>query len=150
MNDSLLEELELFEEPFFLAVPTRHRLARQNKVEVPDLGTDQLLLLKDTHCLKEQVVGFCTAHRVDGNQQSAASSIATLLALVRSHGGITFLPQMAIEHPNKPTGIRCLPVTPSPTRKIRLVFRKTSHVGRRLAEALQLCLDPQSNALTIS
>jgi LysR family hydrogen peroxide-inducible transcriptional activator len=140
VEDTLLDELELYEEPFRLAVPSRHPLIKKGQVTPQDLGKDPLLLLKDTHCLREQVIGFCSAHQVAGKRQSAASSIATLLALVRSQGGVTLIPEMAIESSNKLTGIRFLPVEPSPTRRIRLIFRKTSHVGRRLAEAVRHCM----------
>jgi LysR family transcriptional regulator, hydrogen peroxide-inducible genes activator len=150
VDDTLLDELELFEEPFRLAVPSRHPLVRKGQVAPQDLGKDQLLLLKDTHCLREQVIGFCSAHRVAGKLQSAASSIATLLALVRSQGGVTLVPEMAIESSSKLTGIRYLPVTPSPTRRIRLIFRKTSHVGRRLAEAARHCVKPPEDSTTSS
>ncbi len=138
--DTLLEEVELFEEPFLLAVPARHALARREEIEPGDLGGDTILLLKDTHCLREQVIGFCSTNRVTGKQQSAAASIATLLALVRSGGGVTLIPRMATGRGTKLTGIRCLPIVPTPTRKLRVIFRKTSAVGRRLAAALRVCL----------
>ena len=143
LADTLLEELELFEEPFLLAVATQHPLAKRSQVSPEDLGSDRLLLLKDTHCLRDQVLEFCSAHRLSGNRQSAVASIATLLALVRSNGGITLVPRMAAEASAKLAGIRYIPLAPPPTRQLRVVFRKTSQVGRRLAEAVRRCLDQQ-------
>ncbi len=140
VEDTLLAEVELFEEPFLLAVPVGHPLARRKDVGPGDLRADPILLLKDTHCLREQVIGFCTANRVAGRRQSAATSIATLLALVRAGGGVTLIPRMAAGSGAKLPGIRCLPIVPPPTRRLRVIFRKTSRVGRRLAEAIQLCV----------
>lgn len=137
LNDSLLDEILLFEEPFLLAAPNKHPLAKRKHVGPQDLESDQLLLLKDTHCLREQIIGFCSAHRVTGQKQSAAASITTLLALIRSNGGITLLPQMASAKSAYLTGIRCVPISPAPTRKVRVIFRKTSSVGRRLATVIQ-------------
>lgn len=142
ITDTLLDEITLFDEPFLLAVPSKHRLTKKTSPITPeDLTSDQLLLLKDTHCLKDQVIQFCTTHRVAslGSHQSAASSISTLLALVRSNLGISLIPRMATGKFTNLTGISCLPVTPPPSRRIRIVFRKTSQVGRRLAEALRQC-----------
>ncbi len=141
ITDTLLDEIALFDEPFLLAVPSKHRLTKKTSPITPeDLTSDQLLLLKDTHCLKDQVIQFCATHRVvSGSHQSAASSISTLLALVRSNLGISLIPRMATGKFTNLTGISCLPVTPPPSRRIRIVFRKTSQVGRRLAEALRQC-----------
>ena len=141
VEDTLLDEISLYEEPFLLAVPTRHPLAKKDHVSPNDLSSDSLLLLKDTHCLREQILGFCSAHRIKGQHQSAASSITTLLALVKSNVGITLIPQMAMGSSAKIPGVRCLPIEPPPTRRLRVIYRKTSQVGRRLAEAVKGCLE---------
>jgi len=142
LSDTLLDELIMFEEPFLLALPRKHRLAKRDQVTPKEFESDPLLLLKDTHCLREQVVDFCTTHHVNGSRQSAAASISTLLALIRSNGGITLLPCMATGKGAPLTGIRCIPISPAPTRRIRVIFRKTSKVGRRLSEAMKQCLLP--------
>ena len=136
VEDTLLEELPLFDEPFLLAVPTRHRLAKKPLITPNDLTDEALLLLKDTHCLKEQIEGFCITQKISAQRQSTAASITTLLALVRAHGGITLIPKMAIDPKQRLTGIRTLSINPPPNRRIRVVFRKTSRVGRKLAEAI--------------
>lgn len=136
ITDTLLDEIGLFEEPFLLAVPSRHPLAKRNKVQPADINTASLLLLKDTHCLREQVVGFCSAHGVGERRLTVASSIETLLAFVRAGTGITLVPKMAMDTIKRMPGIRCLPIEPTPSRKLRVVYRKTSQIGRRLAEAI--------------
>lgn len=140
IQDTLLDEYELFEEPFLLAVSEHHHLAAQDKIIPGDLAQENLLLLKDTHCLRDQTLGFCSSHQVRGKTQSAASSIVTLLALVRSGGGVSMIPRMAVKSSLQMGGICCVPIAPPPSRRIRLVFRKTSKVGRRLAEALRDCI----------
>lgn len=145
VTDTLLDELDLFEEAFLLAVPTRHSLVtRATKAIQPDRIADEpLLLLKDTHCLREQVLGFCTAHSITGHRQSIASSIETLLSLVRANAGVTLVPEMATGAGKAPKGLRFLPITPPPTRRIRVIFRKTSRVGRHFAESLGSALGTQ-------
>ena len=41
--------LDLFHDPFLLAVPEDHRLARRNRVEERDLIAERLILLEDGH-----------------------------------------------------------------------------------------------------
>jgi LysR family hydrogen peroxide-inducible transcriptional activator len=134
--DTLLDEIELFEEPFLLAVPARHSLAKSGHVRPDELNGSLLLLLKDTHCLREQVVGFCSEQGITGQRQTVACSIETLLAFVRANEGITLVPEMAMATIKRMSGIRYRPIKPPPSRKVRVVFRKTSHLGRRLATAI--------------
>ncbi len=137
IQDTLLDEYELFEEPFLLAVPSTHSLAEKGEVQPQDIAAEKLLLLKDTHCLRDQTLGFCLAHHIQGKTQSAASSIQTILTLVRSGAGVSVVPRMAIGESMELEGIRCIPIQPTPTRKVRVVFRKTSRVGLRLAELIR-------------
>mgnify|MGYP003578326694 CR=1 FL=1 len=53
VEDAKLDSLPVFDEPFLLAVPTGHRLARANRVTPADLSGEHLLLLKDGHCLRD-------------------------------------------------------------------------------------------------
>lgn len=137
IHDSLLDEYELFEEPFLLAVSSTHLLANRSFVEPKDLASEKLLLLKDTHCLRDQTMRFCETHHIKGKTMSAASSIHTILTLVRLEGGVSVIPRMAMENKTPLEGICCIPIQPSPTRKVRVVFRKTSRVGLRLAEIIR-------------
>lgn len=136
-EDSLLDEVPLFEESFLLAVPTRHPFGRLDAVTPEKLSGEQLLLLKDTHCLKEQVKGFCSVHGIQSSVYSSATSITTLLALVRAGAGITMVPEMAIKASKLFPGIRYIPIKPAPTRGIRLVYRRTSKLGHAIVQALQ-------------
>ena len=136
LKSTLLDELILFEEPFLLAVPSKHPLANRKHISPRDIESERLLLLKDTHCLRGQVTEFCSAYNISGVRQSAAASIATLLTLVSSNAGITLIPRMATSKGSNLTGIRCIPVEPAPSRRVKIIFRKTSKIGQRLAEAI--------------
>lgn len=137
VTDTLLAEQDLFEEDFLLAVPARHSLAQRSRFVRPERISDEpLLLLKDTHCLREQVLGFCTAQRVSGQRQSVASSINTLLSLVRAGAGVTLVPAMAVQATKSKQGLGFVPIKPAPSRRIRLIYRKTSRVGRQIADVV--------------
>lgn len=136
IEDSLLDEVPLFEEVFLLAVSSSHPLSKRKSISPKQLVDNELLLLQDTHCLKEQIVGFCDRHRVHTNSRSTASSIATLLSLVKAGAGITMVPEMAIPSSKKVAGLKFIPLTPSPFRSIKLVYRKTSKLGQTLVNSI--------------
>lgn len=138
--DGLLEEVPLLEERLLLAVPKKHRLARRAVVGPPDIAAERLLMLRDGHCLRGQIVDFCTASGVDirAATSSVAASIQTLCALVRAGSGVTLVPEMAVDA-GVTAGLAVLRVEPSPTRTIRAVFRKTSRIRHPLAAVFR-CL----------
>ena len=142
VKDTLLGEIKLLEESFHLAVPARHSLSKNKTISPEQISADErLLLLKDSHCLREQVIGFCSNHRVPGIRQSVATSIETLLSFVRAGVGITLIPEMAIPSNGKLPGVRFLPVSPPPLRCIRVIFRKTSQTGQLLAKSIASSMD---------
>jgi LysR family hydrogen peroxide-inducible transcriptional activator len=58
-GDRRLDEIALFEEPFWVALPRGHPLQDREEVALADLESDELLLLEDGHCLSDQVLSFC-------------------------------------------------------------------------------------------
>lgn len=135
--DSLLEEAVLMEDELLLAVPAGHSLADSKRRVVPEsMSGDKLLLLKDGHCLRDQALDFCTAHGGGGPNESIATSIETLIALIRHGAGVTLMPKMAIANRPKVEGVTFLRLEPSPVRTVRLITRKTSRLGQVLARVL--------------
>src|SRR5579863_9425738 len=54
-----LEARELYHEPFTVALPGGHALARRPSLHVGDLKDERLLLLEDGHCLRDQALEVC-------------------------------------------------------------------------------------------
>jgi len=118
----------LFEEPFVLAVPSDHPLARQSSLCVEDIAQLDLLLLEDGHCMRDQALAVC--HRTGATERDGfrATSLETLRQMVAAHVGVTLLPTLATRPPVPCSdSIRLLPFREhAPTRKIALVWRKSS------------------------
>ncbi|MGN6093172.1 MAG: LysR substrate-binding domain-containing protein, partial [Luteibacter jiangsuensis] len=76
-DDSLHTEF-LFEEPFVLAVPGGHLLASRDRLRMEDLSDQDLLLLEDGHCLRDQALEVC--HLAGAGEKSGfrATSLETL------------------------------------------------------------------------
>ncbi|MCL6620002.1 MAG: DNA-binding transcriptional regulator OxyR [Thermomonas hydrothermalis] len=128
LHDDQLHAQFLFEEPFVLAAPEHHPLAQAKQLHVDALGQETLLLLEDGHCLRDQALDVC---RMAGAQERSgfrATSLETLRQMVAAGVGVTLLPALSVRAPvAQPAGIRLVPFAPpAPTRKIAMVWRKSS------------------------
>ncbi len=141
-EDSLKTQL-LFEEPFVLAVPEDHPLARRTApLTVADLEDQSLLLLEDGHCLRDQALELCQLAGAGEKLGFRATSLETLRQMVAANVGITLLPTLAIKPPIAPTAnVRLIEFAGrAPSRKIAMVWRKSSALGdfmTRFAEVVR-------------
>lgn len=116
------ESYHLFDEPFILATPTTHPLNTYKKLTLNDLHDQNILMLEDGHCLKEQALGYCFSAGAKENTSFQATSLETLRHMVGTGMGITLLPALATLQ--KQDNICYQSFTkPSPFRKIALVIR---------------------------
>jgi LysR family transcriptional regulator, hydrogen peroxide-inducible genes activator len=127
-DDSLHTEF-LFEEPFVLAVPNGHELAaRQGRLRMDDLAEQNLLLLEDGHCLRDQALEVC--HLAGAGEKSGfrATSLETLRQMVSANVGITLLPTLAVKPPvAQSTNVQLIEFEePAPSRRIAMLWRKSS------------------------
>ena len=128
-----LESYELYQEPFYLAVPSNHFLAARKQIDYNTLVGQSLLLLDDGHCLREQALEVCSLLGTNEQQNFRATSLETLRQMVSVGSGITLMPKMAIRKEDE--HIAYLPFTePQPSRRIGLVWRATSVDKNLLAE----------------
>ena len=123
-----LEARELLAEPFTVAVPDRHRLAKRERVQVADLEGETLLLLEEGHCLREQALEVCSRVRTGESQDFRATSLETLRQMVATGAGVTLLPKLATQGAyGNARGVVVLPFAePAPVRRVGAVWRKTS------------------------
>ncbi|MGP1664983.1 MAG: LysR substrate-binding domain-containing protein, partial [Rhodanobacter sp.] len=127
-EDSLHTEF-LFEEPFLLAVSAEHPLAhQQGQLKLSDLSSQNLLLLEDGHCLRDQALEVC--HMAGAGEHSGfrATSLETLRQMVAANVGITLLPVTAVKPPVAPvTNLRLIEFKGHPpSRRIAMAWRKSS------------------------
>ena len=122
------EEAPAFDDAFLLAAPAGSPHARQSPALAEAIAAEELLLLEDGHCLRDQALAVC--HRIDPRRLRSfgATSIATVLHLVAAGHGITLVPQMAVD-----AGISADPrlavvrfAAPEPYRTVGLAWRKAS------------------------
>jgi LysR family hydrogen peroxide-inducible transcriptional activator len=128
-----LESFELYKEPFMVAVPADHRLAKARSIKIDDLHQETILLLEDGHCLRDQALDICSGAGVNEKQDFRATSLETLRQMVAAGVGITLLPELAARGAyGAARGVVVRPfVKPVPTRTIGAIWRKSS--ARRTA-----------------
>ncbi|MGE9267933.1 MAG: LysR family transcriptional regulator, partial [Verrucomicrobiales bacterium] len=59
LGDPRFQTHHLFDEDLLLALPADHPLSRKKAIHTRDLRNERLIVMKDGHCLGDQVLGFC-------------------------------------------------------------------------------------------
>ena len=121
-----LETMALFREPFELALPAGHRLAKKKRVAPQDLADENLLLLAEGHCLRDQALDVCGTAMRASREEVQATSLETLRQMVAAGIGCTLLPRLSTLGGARPDNrlIELRPFTlPEPTRLIALAWR---------------------------
>ncbi|MBV8449535.1 MAG: LysR family transcriptional regulator [Hyphomicrobiales bacterium] len=119
--------LALFTDRFVLAARSDASFDRSKPITPEILSRENLLLLEDGHCLRDQALNLCQSARAM-RDRFGASSLATLVQLVANGYGVTLLPEMAvpIEVSNDDRIALYRFAEPQPSRSIGLAWRRTS------------------------
>jgi LysR family hydrogen peroxide-inducible transcriptional activator len=141
-NAPELVSIELYDEPFFVAMPANHALVARKDVAVSDIDPKSLLLLTDGHCLRDQALDLCNHPQIGGGVMAdmRASSLETLLHLTAAGQGVTLLPRLAIECGRADTDrLATRPLAGGNAyRRIRLVHRRRSPRTKALIELARI------------
>ena len=94
-----LEWAHVEDDELMAAFPADHPLSRAARVAPERLEGEELILLEDGHCLRDHALTACGmgAARHARDEGFAATSLATLVQMVGSGLGVSFLPAMAVE-----------------------------------------------------
>ena len=122
-----LEMLGLFHEPFLVALPAGHALEKKRSLSEKDLLGQNVLLLEEGHCMREQALAICGSTSSAAREEFKATSIETLRQMVAAGAGCTLLPALAAvpgvgSVKNGLVQIRPF-VSPVPTRTIGIAWR---------------------------
>jgi LysR family hydrogen peroxide-inducible transcriptional activator len=121
----------LYDEPFMVAVPKNHPLAKSESISAESLKQETMLLLGTGHCFRDHVLEVCPEYArfssdAEGIRKSfEGSSLETIKYMVASGMGITVVPQLAVAMDASPQVVY-VPFSGSvPTRRVVLVWRRT-------------------------
>jgi LysR family hydrogen peroxide-inducible transcriptional activator len=129
--DAGLAVAPLYDEPFMVAVPKSHPLAKRKKVSSQELKQETMLLLGTGHCFRDQVLEVCPefarfSSNADGIRKSfEGSSLETIKHKVASGMGVTVVPQLSVPKGAQPHVAYLKFEPPVPTRRVVLAWRRS-------------------------
>ena len=152
VEDPRLDEIPLFDEPFWVAFPRKHDFYTREKIRLRDLQQEELLLLSEGHCLAQQALDVCHLkdRQVQGQMADLrAASLETLIQLVRSGFGITLIPALAMRGSwATGGGVVAQPLElAGASRRISLVYRQSFPRAQALQALAQVIIDNLPNTV---
>ncbi len=129
------------QDPFVLAMPPSHRLGDSTApIPFSRVRGEHILLLDEGHCLRDQVIEYCSER---GFEQLSvrATSLPTLVQMACANMGITLLPGISVPIESRRSGLVTRPFKqPAPHRTIILGWRRQSALTkamRKIAETVR-------------
>jgi len=140
-NDQIKERV-LYYEPFVGFVPAEHRLFKNKTIAVEELQIEDILLLEDGHCFKENIINLCSAIGYKNQHfQIQSGSFDTLIKLAKENLGMTLLPYLqTLDLADKDLKYLRPFNAPVPAREISLIYHK-SQLKIQLIETLKNVID---------
>src|SRR6195256_2476181 len=122
---------ELTREPLFLAVAEKHPLAREKSIDLQALQHERFLLLKEGHCLRDDVLRTCARGRTELHRVFETDQLASIFEFVRSGLGLTVVPAMTASHSS---GCKLIPLRGNGFRRIGYLRARRHFVSRPMRE----------------
>jgi LysR family hydrogen peroxide-inducible transcriptional activator len=129
--DTGLAMAPLYDEPFVVAVPKLHPLAKRKSISAEELKNETMLLLGTGHCFRDHVLEVCPeyarfASNAEGIRKSfEGSSLETIKYMVASGMGVTVVPQLSVPKDAQPHIKYIKFSAPAPTRRVVLAWRRS-------------------------
>lgn len=138
LDEANLIERPVFYENFVSYVSKNSPLFKRKAITPSDLDIDELWLLNEGHCMRNQVLNICkhkksNSHQLDYN----TGSIETLIKMVELNSGITILPELSMQD----FSIKQLDKvryfkSPEPSREVSIVTNK-NFIKKKVIDALE-------------
>lgn len=127
--ESDLVSIALFEEPFWAVLPKDNPLAKRERVHSQDLAQENLLLLTEGHCLRDQALDLCGRANAVAERETVdfrATSLETIYEMVVNGMGCTLMPALAIARCRTTDAmVSSRPLEDGASRRIGLMYRSS-------------------------
>jgi LysR family hydrogen peroxide-inducible transcriptional activator len=143
VKDNIME-LPLYQEPFWVYAP--ENLLEKKEISIEDLDTNNILLLKDGHCFKDNIINLCGKDIVNSKHfELQSGSIETLIKLSDEGLGITLLPYLHTLQLNEKSKNNLIAfINPKPAREVSLIHHKSDlkiHIINALHKSIKGVID---------
>jgi LysR family hydrogen peroxide-inducible transcriptional activator len=137
-------EFPLYYEKFFLYVSELHPLIKRKTVRTSELNLNDLWLLEEGNCFRNQVINICTKDILDKSKEKfsyESLSIDSLRKIVDGSRGITVIPELSAEEiPEEKKYMVKKFKDYQPVREVTLIVEKTflkKNLVEKLAETIK-------------
>ena len=129
LEDSAITVRPIFYEDFVAYVSGGHSEFAKKALNAADIRAEDLLLLNEGHCFRDQVLKICGDYQHENRRFTYESgSLEALKKLVDKHGGMTLLPALATIDMDSGSRSRLRYFEdPVPTREVSLVTHRSFH-----------------------
>ena len=88
----------VFKEKLYLIVADNHRLSNQDVVKADEIPRDELLLLDNDHCLRNEAISLCQEKQIglDLQEDMSATSLLTASQYIADGYGCTLVPELGM------------------------------------------------------
>ncbi len=141
-NPTILEKV-LYYEPFVGFVSKNHRLFSKDTIVEDELDINDILLLEDGHCFKDNIINLCNSVKFENKNhfRLESGSFNTLIKLSKEGLGMTLLPYLhTLDLSEEDKGHLKQFEGTVPAREVSLIYHR-SQLKMQLIEALKNNID---------
>ncbi len=155
LNEKDITEKTLFYEKFFAYFSKGHPKLQKKSVSEFDLEQDNMWLLGEGHCFRDQALKVCAFKKLDPPLRQVeflGGSLETLRLIVDRHEGYTLLPELAVDSLDKnikQSQVRAI-TSPTPTREVSLVYTNSFYKFKILSSLQRSILESIPEGFQIS
>lgn len=126
LDENVLREVPLYNEPFLIYTSENHALYTKKGITPENLPMNGLWLLNQGHCFRNQVLNICEKKKENESPGFSyeSGSIETLKNMVRSNMGYTLVPELSVIDELKNPKVKRFE-QPEPSREISIVVHKS-------------------------
>lgn len=140
LHEQSLMEIPVFYENFVAYASKTSRLYKKKSISPDDIDMEEIWVLNEGHCMREQVLNICQRRRTTKGFQHFeynTGSVETLKRMVEQNNGATILPELALSDLSEKQleKVRHFK-SPEPVREVSIVIQK-NYLKRRVIEALR-------------
>jgi len=146
-----LQAIPLYTEPFRLIFPEGHALSSLAHLRMADVDRNDVLLLTEGHCFRDQALAICDAPAKGPARATSlrATSLETLINLVAQGQGVTLVPSLAMRGLSDDLGLQDRELEDEgAARAINMTIRRTTSrraLAGKIVEIIQAGLPKSVN-----
>ncbi|MCS5490866.1 hydrogen peroxide-inducible genes activator [Algoriphagus limi] len=137
LDEPGIVEKPMFYEKFYAYLSKDHQLLAKSEITADEIKSDELWILQQGHCFRDQVINFCDPYS-SGHQNFhyESGSLEGLRNMVNRYKGVTLLPELATHDLNDEERSRLRPFKgQAPTREVSIILNR-SFLKQKLVELL--------------